>query len=369
MQKTNVFLVITKSNWGGAQKYVYDIATELAHDERFAVTVVVGGDGTLVTRLAASSIRVIAIPSLIRDVSLVQDIKSFLWLIRLFHTEKPDVLHLNSSKIGGLGGLAGRLAGIKHIIFTVHGWAFNEVRPWYQKCIIRVLAFITLCLAHTTIYVSRITKQSMSLPTFLKKRALIIYNGIHEPLFKERGAFENIHSLANYPRIVSIGELHRNKGYDTILPLLAELQHIPWTYYIIGEGEERENIETMIHNLGLQQRVFICSVRSDAATYLHSFDIFLFPSRTEALGYVAIEAMYAGLPIIAHDVGGIPEVVSEDPFSTLIHISNSAETKHKIEALLTNIPVVNQEKRKGLLLRFSLARTVEETKKLYLLKP
>ena len=124
-----ILFVITKSNWGGAQKYVYDLANELHRpNAEFEVAVAFGQEGQLAGKLREAGITTHPIRSLQRDVSVIADIKSFFELLRLFKTQKPDIAHLNSSKVGGLGALAARVAGVPKIIFTVHGWPFWETR-------------------------------------------------------------------------------------------------------------------------------------------------------------------------------------------------------------------------------------------------
>src|SRR5260221_10437089 len=110
---------ITKSNFGGAQRYVYDLATAAkaaGHD----VAVMTGGNGVLVEKLRGNGIRVIEIKGLKRDISIVDEFKSFHFIFRTLYAEKPDVFHTNSSKMGGIGNLAGRLAAVKKVILTAH---------------------------------------------------------------------------------------------------------------------------------------------------------------------------------------------------------------------------------------------------------
>src|SRR4051812_14312990 len=115
--KKKILFVITKSNWGGAQKYVYDLASSLPKDSYESV-VVFGGEGPLATRLQEAGIRTISVKSLQRDVNIFGDIKSLFELLSIFKREKADVVHVNSSKVGGLGAFAARCAGIPRIIFT-----------------------------------------------------------------------------------------------------------------------------------------------------------------------------------------------------------------------------------------------------------
>src|SRR6185369_10912585 len=99
-----------------------------------------------------------------RDINTKKEIGLFVELYKLFKKESPDIIHLNSSKMGLVGAFVGRLTGVKKIIFIAHGWAFNEERPWYQKIFFRVLHIVTILLAHKTITVSEITKKQIGWP-------------------------------------------------------------------------------------------------------------------------------------------------------------------------------------------------------------
>src|SRR3989338_8632392 len=108
---------ITKSNFGGAQRYVYDLAKD-TRGRGHEVGVICGEGGVLVKKLKDEGIRVIEIKEMKRDISLVDELRSFHFIFRTLFQEKPDVFHTNSSKMGGLGNLAARLAGVRRVIFT-----------------------------------------------------------------------------------------------------------------------------------------------------------------------------------------------------------------------------------------------------------
>jgi glycosyltransferase involved in cell wall biosynthesis len=111
IMKKKVLFVITKPNWGGAQRYVFDLATALPK-ERYDVALAVGGEGELTKRLEERNIPAINIPSLKRDISLIAEFRAFSALKDTFMRERPDIVHLNSSKAGALGALAARAAGV-----------------------------------------------------------------------------------------------------------------------------------------------------------------------------------------------------------------------------------------------------------------
>ena len=137
-----ILFVITKGNWGGAQKYVFDLATSLPK-EKFNVSVACGEGEALPKKLVEAGIRVIPIPFLGRDINILNDCSVFFRLIKLFIAERPDVVHLNSSKIGGMGALAARMAFVPKIVFTAHGWTWNEDRSYLSKKIIVFISWLT----------------------------------------------------------------------------------------------------------------------------------------------------------------------------------------------------------------------------------
>lgn len=323
MGRTKVIIAITKSNFGGAQRYVYDLATTLPHD-RYDVTIVCGGNGPLVEMLTEAGVRVIPLPGLERDVKMIGDIKAFRTLLQILRSEKPDVLHLNSSKMGGIGVLAGRIAHIPRIIFTAHGWEFNAPRPLWQRVIIHIFSTLIVILAHRTIAVSERLKRDMRI---LHKKITVIHNGI-APVHKldsdeaRRGLVERAETLPDVHGLWlgTIAELHPVKGLDTAIAAFATIaQEIPTAQYIIiGEGHERARIAALIRKHALERRVHLIGFVPRAARYLRAFDVFVLPSRSEGLAYVILEAGLASLPVIASRVGGIPEIIESDAYGTLV---------------------------------------------------
>jgi glycosyltransferase involved in cell wall biosynthesis len=307
--------VITKSNWGGAQRYVYDLATSL-DKELFDTEVIVGGNGLLAHKLEAAGIPVTSLHSMERDINLKKELLSAKELFMLFRKTRPDVVHLNSSKAGGLGAVAARLAGVKKIVFTAHAWAFNENRGLASKLLISFLHWVTVILSHQTIAVSESVKEQVIHMPFMKKKIEVVHLGI-EP-FECKGKEEARALLAKEGAppgiwIGAISELHPIKGLLYALDAINLLKdtYPALQFYIIGEGEQRSLLEKQIIKRKLEGQVHLAGFIDDAKTYLKAFDIFVLPSLSEAFGYSLLEAGNAGIPIIASKVGGIPEVIDE----------------------------------------------------------
>lgn len=374
-----VLILITKSNWGGAQRYVYDLAVNLPKDV-YEIEVMAGGNGVLIEKLVSAGIKADGSLAIGRDVNPWQDIKAFFSLWSLLWEKKPDVLHINSSKIGGLGALAGRCAGIKKIVFTAHGWAFNENRNIFSKAVIKFLHWITIILSHTTISVSEALLLQMKNWPFISNKVHVIHNGIKtEALFSKANARTEL-IKEKLPKdsllIGSVGELHHVKGYSYALRglqgFVENLKNIHPSkkviYAIIGEGEYRENIEKDIENLGLKDSVMLLGKVPTAFHYFKAFDIFLMPSLSEGLPYVLLEAGLAGLPVIATAVGGIPEIIDDMDSGILIQSSKPKEIQHALEFYMSH---KKTQKAYGIALQkkiteqFSLENMVSETSKIY----
>ncbi len=335
--KTKILYLVTKGNWGGAQKYTYDMATSLSPSV-FDVVVVFGVPAKLKERLEEKNIRTITIPELDRDISFLKDARSLFTLIKLLKKERPDVVHLNSSKMGGLGACAARLAGIKKIVFTAHGWPFNEDRSVISKKIMKFFSWLTVVLSHTTITLHEKDLRAFTYWPFVRRKLIKIYNGAHNDIGLTReDARDTLRKKfgvsVKETLLGTIAELHRNKG----LPYLIEaVRKLPKTtsLIILGEGEERTHLESLIRREHLQERVFLTGFTLNASTLLKAFDVFVLPSIKEGVPSVLLEAGKAGVPIVATDVGGIPEIIENKKEGLLVPPKNPPALTEAIQALL-----------------------------------
>lgn len=368
--RQKLLLIITKSNFGGAQRYVYELATGLPKD-RYEIIVALGGNGILKQKLEAAGIKIHEIKSLNRNVHLVNDLLVFKELLSLFHTEKPDIVHLNSSKIGGIGGVAGRLCGIKKIVFTGHAWAFNEDRNVFIRIIIGFFHWVTILLSTVTIIVSESTKKQIAILPGIKNKLRMIHNGIDTiPFISSAEAREKLQINPNNLVIGTISELHRNKGLDYLLSAFQKViaRHPTTQLVIIGEGEQRKNLETLIAKYQLENSVSLIGFIDDARIYLKAFDIFTLTSRTEALGYVLLEAGRAERGVVANAVGGIPEIITNKKSGLLVTPGSETELVAALETLITE-PELRTEYARTLSTivknNFSLKQMIDKTQEVY----
>ncbi|MBX9765233.1 glycosyltransferase [Patescibacteria group bacterium] len=308
MQK--ILYLITKANWGGAQRYVYDLATNLPKD-RFEVQVAFGTEGLLEKKLREKNIPTSPIKGMQRDVSVSADLNSFFELLNLFRKEKPDIVHLNSSKAAGIGALAARIAGVPKIIFTAHGWPFGESRNAFSRALIYFFSWLTALFSHKVITVSDYDLRVAKEMPFVTGKVVRIYNGIGPQTFSPGDVIRQ--SFPKGARITgTIGELNKNKNH---IALIEDTKNNADMYVaIVGEGELRELLEKKIEEYGLQSRVKLFGF-IEAREALKGFDEFALPSIKEGLPYVLLEAKAAGLPIVANRVGGVGEILDAKDMS------------------------------------------------------
>jgi glycosyltransferase involved in cell wall biosynthesis len=344
--RPSVLYVITKSQWGGAQRYVYDVASA-AHHDGYAVTVALGSAGELSARLEQAGITTVLIPGLMRDISLTGDVAALRALIALIRTTKPTVVHGNSSKAGLLAMIAARYTGIPIRIFTAHGWAFNETRPAWQKIIFAFFHFVTAYTATRVLCVSEGVYRDAQWMPLPKDRCKVIHLGISAPPQLTKDAARSLLAPAfSYPFwIGTLAELHPTKGLDYALRAFAAIaEEFPMVGLIlIGEGQARNELTELARSLNIEHRIHFCGRVPDAATTLSALDLFLFPSRSEALGYALLEAGYARLPAIGSNVGGIPEILRPNDTGILVPVGDISAITSTLRTL-----ILDEKTRKGL---------------------
>jgi glycosyltransferase involved in cell wall biosynthesis len=311
LHRTKVLFLITKATFGGAQRYVYDLATNLPQSE-YEAGVAYGVRGRLADMLETHGIPVLEIASLKRTISLVSDIQSYRGIKDAIRAAAPDILHVNSSKAAGLGALAGRVLGVKKIVFTAHGWPFKESRDIFSQAILFFFSWLTGLLSTHVIVVSRTDERiGLKMPWVRKKIHYIPLGRENLNLAPPQEGLKEMFGTLPLPpfspktiRLVSIAELTKNKGLIYGIDAIAELTHRghDCIYVIVGDGEERDRLVAHALQKGVADRVFFPGFIPDAARYLSGFDVYLLPSVKEGMPYVLIEASLAGLPIVATTV-------------------------------------------------------------------
>ncbi len=363
IEKKKILYIITQSQWGGAQRYVFDLA--VGFQAEFEVSVACGGDGRLLEELEKNKIKVFKLKNLEREIDAKKDWLAFWEIFKLVKMERPDVVHTNSSKAEILGNLAARLAGTKRIIFTAHGFAFNEELKFFKKQFYVFWERFANLFSDRIICVSHFDLASgLKNKVAKKEKMTVIHNGIEIK--------EQVLVLSKEKEKIIIGSvanLYKNKGLEYFIRAVAILKVEKLNnleFQVVGQGQERKFLETEIKRLSLDNFKLL-GFQAEPEKYLQQLDIFVLPSLKEGFPYAILEAMSNSLPIVATRVGGIPEAIVDGKNGFLVESKNPQQLAEKIKSLV-NDPQLRQtfgkRGREIVEKEFPLAGMLEETKKL-----
>ncbi len=251
---------------------------------------------------------------------------------------KTQIIHAFWSA-SGIIALMVRLIKPRPVVITLWG---------SDKLIARVpiLSKIILSVLNTA---DAIICEDISLKSYLISRGFnpektfLIRNGVNLNLFKPQDSLEAKNSLGlnvDHKIILSVGSLNRTKNHSLLIDAFSKLSESnpTWNLYIIGEGEEKQNLDKQIRQKGLAQKIFLLGFKehNSLSQWLNAADIFVLSSLSEGTPNALLEAMGCGLPVIASNVGGIPELIQDNIEGLLFESNSKEELAEKLNFLIQN---------------------------------
>jgi glycosyltransferase involved in cell wall biosynthesis len=322
-----ILLLVTLAETGGAQTYVATLVRALVG--RYDVTVAAHGPGPLREAVAEAGAEFVPLRHVRRPISIWRDLLGLFELVVLVRRVHPHIVHANSSKAGVLGRIAAWLARAPIRIFTVHGWAFTAtVVPGFRSALFRWAERLVRPLTTATVCVSEDERTAgIAARTCDEATTVVIRNGIDAAA---RPARQETHP----PRIVAVGRLQAPKDPLSLVRALAKLRGRHFHALIVGDGPDRPAVEAELRRLELTEAVDLTGEREDVAEILAASAVFVLSSRSEAFPMSVLEAMAAGLPVVATRVGGLPELVVEGETGLLVPAGDPEELAAAIARLL-----------------------------------
>jgi glycosyltransferase involved in cell wall biosynthesis len=232
--------------------------------------------------------------------------------------------------MGFIGSIACRLVGIKKIIFTIHGWPYNENRTRLVKFIFEIVLFFTMLCVHKAIAVSKAVIRTRPFGMFGDKITQI-YLAVQVLKYKDKEKGREIllrktHFIKDTDLFLFgvIGELTKNKGHSTLFRAFKEVNNTyPNTKLIcMGNGRLLPELHTLARKLNIDESIAWIHNINNAGIFMKAFDVVVTPSFTEALGYVPLEAGLAAVARVATNVGGIPEIIHNGVTGLLVPREN-----------------------------------------------
>lgn len=284
------------------------------------------------------NISVYHIPIPRNTTKLLSLMKSYIQTKKMIDERKYDLIHCHSPIGGMICRVAYRLSKQYRkakLIYTAHGFHFYKGAPLKNWLIYYPVEKIC---AHFTDVLITINSEDFEMAKAKMKARQITYvpgigidtNRLCNVVVDRRSKREELSIPQEATVLISVGELNANKNHEVVIRAMKEIDNEELYYLIIGKGKNRENLERLCSQLGLQKRVLFLGYRSDIAELYKSSDICIFPSYREGLSVALMEAMCCGLPCIVSRIRGNIDLIDENG-GKLFEPSSASSCAHCIE--------------------------------------
>lgn len=375
-----VLRIISRLNIGGPARHVVILSSHLGAGA-FETVLASGtvkeyeGDMSYLAREYGVAVRVI--PSLGREISLLDDVRSFFALLRIMHSFRPDIVHTHASKAGALGRAAAIAAGVPIIVHTFHGHVFrgyfNKRKTSLVMAVERFLArFTNAVVVLSDSQEKDITKRYRVAP---RSKVHIIPLGLDLASYAqtERCSGTLRKSLGfekDVPIVATAGRLVAVKDLGTFLEAAAKvLETRPEVrFVIVGDGEMKPELQNLAAELGISHAVHFTGWMKDMRTVYPDVDILVQSSVNEGTPVSVIEAMASGCCVVATRAGGTVDVVLEGENGLLVQVGDAEALARGILRVVGN-PALRQqlgERARNSAGRYDSARLAADIEKLYL---
>jgi len=373
MRLINLLYVITKLELGGAQKQLLSLIRHL-DKKRFRLFLFTAEDGLLLPEaLSINGLTINKSTCLERPINLLKDLLVLIEIYRFIKKNNIEIVHTHSSKAGILGRLAARVAKVRIILHTVHGWSFND----YQPSMVR-LFFIWL-----ERFIARFTDRLIVVSDYDKQKGLwnrigkedkysLIHYGIDFSEFgtKDQNIREELGININDLAIGMIACLKPQKSPQDFIKLAFLVKKVSpdARFLLVGDGILRKKTESLIRKFNLEKQVILTGWRKDIARVLSGIDVFVLTSLWEGLPVSVLEAMASSKPIVSTHTGGVADIIVEGSSGFLVPPKDMDKMSARLVILLKdkNLRIrMGQNAKEALSLNFALRNMIENNQSLY----
>jgi len=382
-----VLRIIARLNIGGPARHAVildDGLCRLGHETLLAHGVIGEHEGDLEELARSRGVNHTCIPWLGRRIRPLDDVRAFNGLLKLLWRWRPDIVHTHTAKAGALGRLAAAFYNLLHarahrcgVVHTFHGHVFTgyfgrvgslAVR-WAERSLARLSdCVITISDAQRHDIVSRFAiapcDLTVTIPLGLELDELLMRDPGRRG-FRDALGFDSSHFVIGY-----VGRLVPIKSVETLVKAVALVRRTrsEVRLLIAGDGEERRELEACVRDQGLQDAVRFLGWQTDLASLYATFDLFALSSTNEGTPVSLIEAMAAGVPVVATSVGGIPDVVTDGVTGILCPPGASDALANAIEGCINDRASARKRAdaaRDAVASRFNASRLVRDIEVVY----
>ena len=338
-----ILYVITLPDIGGAQTHLLEVACAMqksGHD----VQIVAGKYGWLTEQLAIKGIEISVIDELVREISLKKDWATVYKIRNIIKKWHPDIIHCHSSKAGIVGRIAAFMEGVPSV-FTAHGWAFTEGVPFFKRVLYSVIENIMLNITSKCFCVSEYDR-CLAKKWFLRDshKIITVHNGIGDDGL-QRDAIVRMLDNGSILRLIMVGRFSKPKDHMLLIKSVYDInKKYPGQVHLslVGDGDlfAAANQYVVANNLG--DFIVLLGESTCVDSLLTQSDVFCLISNYEGLPISIIEAMRAGLPVIASDVGGNNELVVDGVNGYLVSRGDRKGLVQAIEKLIKDRTLITE---------------------------
>ncbi len=352
MKKINLMHIIGRLPVGGAENLLLTVARNIDRD-RFNLTVCcLDGEGRVAEKIRQEGFRVVCLGGARRR----HLYRKVFGLMKILRQEEIDIVHTHLYQADLWGRLIALLAGVPVVCRTEHGDVSSfKNKPFYFRAA-EYSGFNSMLdrLGAGVIFISDAQKRAFEKHGRNTGEHFLIHNGIDTDKFSDGRERKHTGAGMKYAEnSVVIGVIARlsssRKGQNYLLPAMRKiLNRYPQTrLQVIGDGEDEGGLKYLAKCLKLDRNISFLGMRDDIPELLEGMDILVQPSITEPLGLSILEGMYSGLPVVATDVGGIPEIVRHGETGFLVPPKDPDALADSIMKLIRDRDMAREMGKKG----------------------
>ncbi|NNE10433.1 MAG: glycosyltransferase, partial [Gemmatimonadetes bacterium] len=345
--RTRVLHVITRMIVGGAQENTL-ASVAFVDPARFDSDLwtgpQTGTEGDLRGRAERIGVLPVYFPNVVRELNPPRDMLATWQLYRMLRRRRYDIVHTHSSKIGIIGRLAARFAGVPHVVHTAHGWGFHDHMAGWLRWIYVSLEKLVLPMTDQLVTVSdETTRVGLAAGIGRAEDYALIRSGIPTGEFhadEARGAEVRAELGIANDRVVigTVGRLSPQKNPLDFVRVAAAVcaKHERAHFVSIGEGPLRAEVEAAIREAGLEGRISLLGLRDDVPDLMRAMDLYIMTSLWEGLPRVVVQALATGVPVISYDVAGTKEIVRDGKNGFLVPPGDWESLAGHIDTILSD---------------------------------
>lgn len=275
-----------------------------------------------------------------------KQIKAFFQLKKIMKDEKFDLVHCHAPMGGVLGRLCAKVTNISPVLYTAHGFHFYKGAPFINNVIYKTIERITARWTDALITINEEDYNAAKKFTYKKNGKVYKIPGvgvdtsyikelqIDRELLRLRLGFDSSDFI-----LISVGELNDNKNHQAVIKAITLLPNEvkeKVKYIVCGRGNNYNKLTKLIKDNMLENNIYLLGYRKDIIELLKGADVFIFPSKREGLSKSIMEAMAAGLPIIASKIRGNVDLVKDNENGYILEVKDSIKLSEKINLLYEN---------------------------------